>query len=76
MFRLADRRSFAVVSKSRVQRDADQETVAEFAAAVLMALYGLADRSGNAWEYIGRYSSDPLTAITHALAAVERVLGM
>ncbi len=48
----------------------------EFSAAVLMALYGLGDRSGNAWEYIGRYSPDPLTAITHALAAVERVLGL
>ena len=57
-------------------QDAGQETVAEFTAAVLMALYGLADRSGNAWEYIGRYSTDPLTAITHALATAERVLGL
>lgn len=52
----------------------DQETIAEFTAAVLMALYGLGDRTGNAWRYIQSYSKDPLTAIQRALSTVEKVL--
>ncbi len=51
-----------------------QETIAEFTAAVLMELYGLGDYSGNAWRYISHYADDPLTAITKALATVEKVL--
>jgi hypothetical protein len=52
----------------------DQETVAEFTAAVLMTLYGLGDRTGNAWRYIQSYSDNPLTAIQRALSTVEKVL--
>ncbi len=52
----------------------DQETVAEFTAAVLMELYGIRDHSGNAWHYISIYAADPLVAITKALATVEKVL--
>lgn len=51
-----------------------QETVAEFAAAVLMDFYGFTDHTGNAWKYISRYAKDPLEAITKALATVEQVL--
>jgi hypothetical protein len=53
-----------------------QETVAEFTAAVLMQLYGLPDQSGNTWDYIARYHSDPLTAIYQALSTVEKVLAL
>ena len=56
--------------------DPTQETVAEFTATVLMELYDLGDRSGNAWRYISRYSSDPLAAIVKALATVEKVLDL
>lgn len=52
----------------------DQETVAEFTAAVLMELYGMGDRSGNAWQYIGGYNSDPVRAMVKALSTVEKVL--
>jgi len=53
---------------------ADQETIAEFTACVLMQLYGLGDRSGNAWRYIRSYNSDPIRAIAEALTTVEKVL--
>jgi hypothetical protein len=52
----------------------DQETVAEFTAAVLMDFYGFRDHSGNAWNYISHYATDPLTAITKAMGTVEKVL--
>lgn len=52
----------------------DQETVAEFTAAVLMDFYGLRDNSGNAWRYISHYAKDPLVAITKAMGTVEKVL--
>jgi antirestriction protein ArdC len=52
----------------------DQETVAEFTATVLMEMYGLGDRSGNAWEYIQSYADNPITAITKALSTIEKVL--
>ena len=57
-------------------QDVEQETVAEFISAVLMHLYGLGDRTGNAWDYIKGYAGDPLTAVTRALATVEQVLGL
>lgn len=53
----------------------DQETVAEFSAAVLMDFYGLGDHSGNAWKYISLYADDPLVAITRAMGTVEQVFG-
>lgn len=54
----------------------DQETVAEFTAAVLMDLYGQGDNTGNAWKYISQYADDPLTAISKALSTVEKVLSL
>ena len=54
----------------------DQETIAEFTAAVLMDFYGLGDNTGNAWNYIAKYSTDPLTAITKALGTVEKILSV
>lgn len=53
---------------------ADQETVAEFASCVLMHLYGLGDRTGNAWNYISHYSKDPVAAISKALGTVEKII--
>lgn len=53
---------------------ADQETTAELTACMLMHLYGLGDRTGNAWQYIKGYNSDPLKAIVSALSTVEKVL--
>jgi hypothetical protein len=55
-------------------QQADQETVAEFTAAVLMELYGLGDRTGNAWQYIQGYNADPIKAVMQALSTVEKVL--
>lgn len=52
----------------------EQETVAEFSAAVLMDLYGFEDTTGNAWNYISGYSREPLLAISKALGTVEKVL--
>ena len=51
-----------------------QEVVAEFTACVLMALYGLGDRTGNCWNYIRSYAEDPLKAIGEALKDVGAVL--
>ncbi len=58
------------------KQDTHQETVAEFTAAVLMELYGYRDHTGDAWNYIKSYAPDPLTAITKALATVEKVLDL
>lgn len=52
----------------------ERETVAEFSAAVLMELYGLGDRSGNAWRYIEHFATDPINAVLKALGTVEKVL--
>ena len=52
----------------------DQETVAEFTSCVLMNLYGLGDRSGNAWKYISLYGKDPVAAVAKALSTVEKIL--
>ena len=38
----------------------DQEVAAEFTACVLLDVYGLGDRSGNAWLCIQSYASDPI----------------
>ncbi len=57
-------------------QDTRQETIAEFVGAVLMQLYGLGDRSGNAWNYIKLYSDDPIQAIVRALSTVEKVLAL
>ena len=42
--------------------------------AVLMELYGLGDRTGNAWNYIKGYNEDPSRAIVQALSTVEKVI--
>lgn len=55
---------------------AGQETIAEFTACILMELYGYGDRSGNAWQYIANYATDPIQAIVKALTTVEKVLGV
>jgi hypothetical protein len=47
---------------------------AEFTACVLMEVYDLGDRSGNAWRYIQAYASNPIQAIARALDTVEKVL--
>lgn len=52
----------------------EQETVAEFASCVLMSLYGLGDRSGNAWKYISMYAKNPVAAVAKALSTVEKIL--
>ncbi|NBD36008.1 MAG: M48 family peptidase [Chloroflexi bacterium] len=66
---------YRVNPKVKPGRDkAGKETVAELTATVLMHLYGLGDRTGNCWSYIQSYASDPLVAITKALADIEQVL--
>ena len=63
-------------SKLKGGQDAQQETVAEFTAAVLMQMYDCPDRTGNAWQYIQRYNKDPLRAVVSALGTVEKVLAL
>ncbi|MBU1879269.1 MAG: M48 family peptidase [Chloroflexi bacterium] len=55
-------------------QDTDQETVTDFTAVVLAALYNCGDYTGHTWDYIQRYHPDPLTAITRAVSTVEQVL--
>lgn len=61
-------------TKLTAGQDPHRETVAEFTACVLMHLYGLGDRTGNAWRYIRHYNADPLTAVTKALSTVGKIL--
>lgn len=56
-------------------QDVQQETIAEFTAAVLSDLYGY-ERTGNAWNYISGYAEDPLTAIYKAMSTIEKVLAL
>lgn len=52
-----------------------RETIAEFAACVLMDLYEGTDTTGNAYHYIAAHSPhDPITAIMKALATVEKII--
>lgn len=55
-------------------QNAEQETIAELTAAVLLELYGLGDHTGSAWEYIRIYAEDPLTAIVKAVGKVGDIL--
>lgn len=55
-------------------QDAEQETVAELTATVLMQLYGIRDHTGNAWKYISAYNTDPLKAILKAISKVGQVI--
>ena len=55
-------------------QDPKGEAIAEFVATVLMELYDLGDRTGNAWKYIEQYNADPLKAIQAAAKEIERVL--
>jgi hypothetical protein len=57
-------------------QDAHQETAAELAAAALMHLYGLGDRTGNCWRYVQQYNEDPLRAIMKASDEVGKVLAL
>lgn len=63
------------LDKLKGGQDVEQETVAEFTAAVLCDLYDI-PHSGNAWRYISSYAKDPLTAIMGAMSIVERVLSL
>jgi len=54
-------------------QDEKQEVVAEFTAAVLSEMHG-EPYTGNAWNYIWSYSSDPLISIVKAISTVEKVL--
>lgn len=56
-------------------QDARQETIAEFTACVLAAMYGK-DYSGNSWEYIQSYNNNPLTAIMAAMETIEKVIAL
>lgn len=53
----------------------EEETIAEFTAAVLSNLYGY-NHTGNAWRYISHYAKDPLTAIFKAMSTIEKVLAV
>lgn len=57
-------------------QDTYQETIAEFTACVLMDVYGLGDRTGNAWKYIKMYTPDPVKAVKEALGTIEKVFGV
>jgi antirestriction protein ArdC len=52
-----------------------KETVAEFTACVLAALYGH-DYTGTTWAYLKMFSSDPLKSIMIAGRHVEKVLNL
>jgi hypothetical protein len=52
-----------------------KEVVAEFTACVLANLYG-SDYSGNSWEYLKMFSSDPIRAIMKAGQHIEAVLDL
>lgn len=52
----------------------DQETVADFTAAVLMEYYDLGDRSGNCWKYLSMYADDPLEAVKNALDRIGKIV--
>lgn len=53
----------------------EEETIAEFTAAVLADLYGY-NHTGNAWQYIAHYAGDPLSAIYKAMSMIEKVLAV
>ena len=65
-----------LTGKLSIQKKVEQEVIAEFTATVLMDLYGIRDHSGNAWQYIKHYASNPLIAISKALATVEKILAV
>jgi len=58
-------------------QDAEQETIADFTACVLMQIYGLKDMTGNTWDYIKRYNpKDPIKAILKCLDTIGKVLDL
>jgi hypothetical protein len=52
-----------------------KEVIAEFTACVLANLYGF-DYSGNSWEYLKMFSSDPLKSIMFAGRHIDQVLNL
>ena len=56
-------------------QDPEQEAVAELTATVIAGLYG-SDWSGNCWQYIGRYTQNPLGLCLAVLSEVEKVLNV
>lgn len=51
-----------------------KEVVAEFCAAVMMRMYLGEDSTGNAWDYIKHFATDPMEAVGEALYQIESVL--
>ena len=54
----------------------DQETVAEFTAAVLMELYGYGDVTGNMAQYINFYSSDVLKETMKVMDRIGKIIAV
>ena len=52
-----------------------KEIIAEFTACVIANLYGY-DYSGNSWEYLKMFSTDPLKAIMKAGQHIDQVLNL
>lgn len=65
-----------VIGQLKGGQDAHQETVAEFAGTILMAMYTGEDRSGNCWRYVQAYNPDPIKAVMGALKDVGKVLDL
>jgi len=53
--------------------ESHKEVVAELFAGIIAQMYGR-DISGNVWQYISRYSNDPLMAISQAMSDIEQML--
>ena len=65
----------SLLKVSNEEERSEEETIAEFTAAVLSELYGF-PHTGNAWRYLQAYSPDPLTAIYKAMSTIEKVLAL
>ncbi len=55
-------------------QDPMQETIAELTGCVLAQLYAKRDQTGNAWQYISKYSEKPMLAITGAVDTVSSIM--
>ena len=62
--------------KTSDEQTAQRETVAEFTACVLAAIYGQEDISGDSWRYIKSYNPDPLEAVKQAMRQIQQVVGL
>ncbi len=50
------------------------EAIADLTACVLMHMYDMGNRTGNTWQYISQFDTNPMRAITRALETVGKVL--